>query len=434
MEDTRHSRYRSIYDQLCAMPTVDAHEHLYPEEKRLARKVDIFLLFYQYLAAQLIASGMDPEQVQALESEDVPLDQKWAALSPYLDHVRHNAVARPPFEALKHYFGEDDLTADNYERLTERMRAHNQPGLMEKCLRKHCNIVLALNQNRTMWQTDIFKPILFESRFIGGPDRDGFLAVMLEAAEPQRWALCEDALEGVRTGEPPALPDTLGGFVEVMERLLEVRRDEGMIGVKSIGFKHVPVDKTRAQNAYQYMRAGKASQDDLNALMAHLRDQMWEACGRLGLVGVIHTGVWAGNFADHTTIHPMNVQPVALAHRHTRFDLFHAGTPWAADAGMVARATGNVWLNACWSHLISPVLYEQALDMWIDYVPTNRVIAFGGDYWWNVENVYGALMQAREAIAKVLARRIGEGRWGEATALSVAKRWLHDNPRELYGV
>ena len=422
----------ALSDQLRALPVVDAHEHLHAEAKRVARRVDVFLLFYQYLAAQYICAGMPPERAQALEREDVPLDEKWSILAPYLDLVRHNAMARPPFEALRHYFGEDDLTAGNFERLTERIRAHNQPGLFERCLREDCHIVAVLNQNRTMWQTALFYPILFESRFIGGPDRVGFQAVVAEAADPDRWALCEDALGGV--DEALLLPATLGGFVEAMEALLERRREEGMIGVKSIGFAPVPVEKTRALAAYQHLRAGHADGDDLAALAAYLRDRMWEACGRLGLVAVIHTGVWAGNYADPTTIRPTNVLPMALAHRHTRFDLFHAGTPSPADAGMVARATHNVWLNLCWSHLISPLLYGQALDLWLDFVPANRVIGFGGDYWWNVENVYGALLQAREAMAQVLARRVRAGSLTEARALQLAQRWLHDNPRDLYNL
>lgn len=405
---------RDLYDQLCAMPTVDAHEHLHAEELRLARKVDIFLLFHQYLAAQYVSAGMPPEHAQALESEDVPLDRKWEYLSPYLNFVRTNSIARPPFEALKRFFDEEDLTKNNYERLTERMRAHSTPGLFERCLKDACGIEVVLNQNRTMWQTELFKPILFESDFIGGSDRASFETVARQVGE--------------------SLPNTLAGFITIMEKLLLLRRQEGMIGVKSIGFERVSVETTEANLAYRHLLAGRADGDDVRALSHYLRDRLWDACGRIGLVAVVHTGVWAGNYADHVTIRPTNVLPMALAHPDTRFDLFHAGTPWPADAGMVARGSHNLWLNLCWSHLISPTQAEQALNLWLDYVPANRVFAFGGDYWWNVENVYGALMQCREIVAKVLAKRVAEGQFDEARALWIVRRWFHDNPREAYAV
>ncbi len=335
-------------------------------------------------------------------------------LSVAVSRFRPHGFHRPPFEALRRFFDEEDLTKDNYERLTEQMRARSTPGLFDRCLKDACNIALVLNQNRTMWQTDLFKPILFETDFIGGNDRDSFTAVAQQAGA--------------------SLPSTLSGFLPIMEKLLQQRHDEGMIGVKSIGFERVVIEPVQANLAYHHLLAGHADGDDVGALSHYLRDRMWEACGRIGLVAVVHTGVWAGNYADHATIRPTNVLPMALAHPKTHFDLFHAGTPWPADAGMVARATHNVWLNLCWSHLISPTQAEQALDLWLDFVPTNRVFAFGGDYWWNVENVYGALKQCREVVAKVLARRVSEGQFDEARALWIAKRMFHDNPREAYSV
>ncbi len=65
-------------------------------------------------------------------------------------------------------------------------------------------------------------------------------------------------------------------------------------------------------------------------------------------------------------------------------------------------------------------------------LPINRVIAWGGDYWWAVENVYGVVMKTREILAEVLASRIARGDFNEARALEIARRWMHDNAREIY--
>ena len=405
---------RNLFNQICLIPTVDAHEHLHAEEMRIARKVDIFLLFHQYLFTQLIAAGMDPKKADGLGSEDMPQDEKWEALAPYLDLVRMCGCARPPFEALKYFFGEDDLTAANYERLNALMRAHNVPGLFDRCLRRACNIVLVLNQNRTMWQNDPFKPILPEDVFIGMRDRAAVEALSREVGA--------------------GVPEILSQFVEHMEALLARRVREGMIGVKGTAFAYTPGDPEAASAAYRRVIAGAADNKDRAALVDFLRDLLYEMCGKLQIVVVKHSGVWAGGWSDHTTIRPTNIIPVAIKHRETRFDLFHAGTPWPEDAGLLGRALPNVWLNLCWSHLISPVLYEQALEVWMDMVPVNRIIAFGGDYWWAVENVYGALRQAREGVARVLARRVQDKRLTETKALEIARRWFHDTPRELYRV
>lgn len=405
---------RSLYEQFCEMPTVDAHEHLHAEEKRLGRKVDIFLLFHQYLFTQLISAGMDPKRASALESEGVSEDEKWNAIAPYLDRVRDCGCARPPYEALRRFFDAEDLTADNYALLSEKMRAHNRRGLFDRCLREACHIVLVLNQNRTMWQNDLFKPILPEDFFIGARSRE--------------------AIEAVAQEMGASVPELLTDYVALMEGLLARRVREGMIGVKGTAYPYEAGDADAASLAYLRILGGEARGGDGVLVTNYLRDVLYDLCGKYDIVVVKHSGVWSGGWADPTNIRPTHIMAVASRHRHTRFDLFHAGTPWPADAGFIARGFPNVWLNLCWSHLLSPVQAAQALDLWLDMAPINRVIAFGGDYWWAVENVYGALMQTREIVARVLARRIREEGMSESRALRIAQCWFHDNPREVYRV
>jgi len=404
----------ALFQQIAQLPTVDAHEHLHAEPLRTSRRVDIFLLFHQYLFTQLIAAGMDPQRAEALGSESEPLERKWESLAPYLELVRTCSCARPPFEALAHYFGESDLTAANYASLSARIQESNRPGLFDRCLRQACNIVLVLNQNRTMWQTEMFRPILPEDVFLAVRDRQ---AIETFAAEDKAG--------------PPA---TLAAYVDMMAARLERRVREGMIGVKGMCYAYRPGQADVAASAYWRVVTGGGSPADTLALTDYLRDQLYTLCGRLGIVVVKHSGVWSGGWADHTNIRSTNIMPVAARHRTTRFDLFHAGTPNPEDAGLIARGFPSVWLNLCWSHLLSPVQSAHALDVWLDLAPVNRFIAFGGDYWWAVENVYGALKQAREIVARVLARRVRDGGITEAKAVDLARRWFHDNPRELYRV
>jgi predicted TIM-barrel fold metal-dependent hydrolase len=405
-------REQALYEQISAMPTVDAHEHLHPEPMRTGRQVDIFLLFHQYLLVDLESAGMDPEAANALGEEAVPLERKWESVAPYLDRVITGSVAGPPLAALRKFFGEEHLTRDNYVALTERMRAHNTPGVYERVLREACNIDTVLNQNLTMWQTDLFRPILFESSFIGTGTRE--------------------SLEEALAGDGRELPSTLDGYVERMEELLTRRKREGMVGVKGYAAAYHPGVAAEAAPAYERLIASKERDGDDQAVVRYLRDRLYEVCARLNLVAVLHSGIWAGNWADIETIRPTHVTALACAHRKTRFDLFHAASPQPADAGFLGRSLPNVYLNSCWSHLLSPRLTLQAWDMWLDMMPINRVMAWGGDYWWAVENVWGALDKVRRMLAELLARRMGRGDFGEARALEIARRWMHDNAREIY--
>ena len=62
----------------------------------------------------------------------------------------------------------------------------------------------------------------------------------------------------------------------------------------------------------------------------------------------------------------------------------------------------------------------------------NKIIGFGGDYALPVEKVYGHLVMAREDIARVLAGRIERGQMTEDQGLTLARKWLFDNPNDLY--
>lgn len=403
---------QALFDAMCEMPTVDAHEHLHSEAMRTERDVDIFLLFHQYLRVDLILAGMAEEDANALEDPEVPLDRKWETFEPAWDLVRTTAVAQAPLAALRRFFDADDITAGNYEALTAKMRANNTEGCYERYLRDACNIVLVLNQNRTMWQTDIFRPILPGPSFIGSGTRQSIIE-----------ACAEDGYEA---------PGSLGGLLEIIEERVRQKKSEGMIGIKGHGFGYTPGSRDDAEWAYPRVMSGDPEPGDREALDAFLIDYILDLCGKLDLVAVQHTGVWAGMGADITTIRPTNIFAKAKAHPNTRFDVFHAGTPQPVDAGFVCRSCPNVYLNGCWSHLLAPQLTKQAYDWWLDMLPINRVMAWGGDYWWAVENVYGVVMTVREILAEVLAARIRAGDFDEARALQIAKRWMHDNPREVY--
>ena len=67
-------------------------------------------------------------------------------------------------------------------------------------------------------------------------------------------------------------------------------------------------------------------------------------------------------------------------------------------------------------------------------MPANKIIVFGGDTFLWVEWALGELVQARENLAAVLAKRIRERLITEERALDLARMMLYENPRNLYGL
>ena len=165
-----------------------------------------------------------------------------------------------------------------------------------------------------------------------------------------------------------------------------------------------------------------------NPLRDLIVDESIRFAGEQDLVVCVHTGYWG----DFRQLDPLHMIPLLERHPTVRFDIYHVGYPWVRQALMLAKGFPNVWLNFCWTHIISPRFAMDALDEAIDLLPANKVLGFGGDYGTPVEKVYGHLVMAREDIARVLAARIARATMTEEQALALAHQWLWENPRELY--
>jgi len=187
--------------------------------------------------------------------------------------------------------------------------------------------------------------------------------------------------------------------------------------------------RDEAASAFDSLRSGAASRLPVpNPLRDYVVDQTIAIATELDMVVCVHTGYWG----DFRTLDPLHMIPILTRHPKARFDIYHVGYPWMREALMLGKGFANVWLNFCWTHIISQKFAMDALDEAIDLVPMNKLLAFGGDYATPVEKVYGHLVMAREDVARVLARRIEDGQMTESQALGLAAKWFVENPIALY--
>ncbi len=100
---------------------------------------------------------------------------------------------------------------------------------------------------------------------------------------------------------------------------------------------------------------------------------------------------------------------------------------------MLAKYFPNVTVDMAWMHAISPEISIRALRDWVDLVPRNKVLGFGGDYQ-VVEKVYGHLLLARENIAGALAGKVEQGAMSHREASAWVRALLWENPRAVYAL
>ncbi len=401
-----------LVDAMAQMPVVDAHEHLPAESERVESDVDVFTLFGHYTHNDLITAGMTREQYDRLQDPSEDLHKRWRVLEPFYYATRHTSYTRAARLAAQRFYGLD-IAADTYDEITARMKAANTPGIYRRVLADACNIRVALTQNGTV--RDDSHELLLPVLPLASVSYAGNAAGLRASAERL-------GLELSRLDDCDA----------IMEAQIAEHSRAG-----NVGYKHASQDllqPTRAEAAREFGAMLCGREHNARVVADWLTHRAMDIVGDAGLPIAVHCGLIWTNWHDYRERHPRHMLPTALAHRDTRFDLYHAGIPWVRETGVLAKGMPNCWLNMCWCHIISQRMSVSTLDEWLDLVPVTKILGFGGDYSRPVEKIYGHLVMAREDIAEVLAGRIERGTMTYTEAVEAARLMLFDNARELYGL
>ena len=166
------------------------------------------------------------------------------------------------------------------------------------------------------------------------------------------------------------------------------------------------------------------------ALQNHMMHALLRLCDQRGLTMQVHTGIQEGNGNVIMDSHPAHLTNCFLEYENTTFDLFHMGYPYTGEIGNLAKNFRNVNIDMCWGHIISPEAARRALTQWLDAVPANKIIGFGGDYCF-VDGVYGHQRLARDNVAGVLAGKVADGSFDLERARQIAHWVFIDNPRRI---
>ncbi|MHC4123174.1 MAG: amidohydrolase family protein [Planctomycetota bacterium] len=410
-----------LLEQMAKMPVVDAHEHLSAEKIRIHEHFDALTFFRQYTRLLMFSAGLDEKTFMKMHDPQQPLDKRFSIFEQYRDLIRFSGPARAAYISLEKFYNEKELTRENFHSITKRMKELYQPGLYHKVLTKTCGIHAAL-QNAPLEEIDfnnkLLRPIPSLWQHWGGFSE-----------------LSDKIIEGNCEFEHP------DEYLEAQSHRLLSLVEKGAVGFKHKTHYYCEPDRQIAIDIFKQLRQGDekvARMDMPNPLCNYLTEGLLKIIAKLDVPVAVHTGIGVpvagpGNsWEDLRQLNCMEMTPFIMRHPDIKFDLFHMGIPSVREMGRIGSSFRNVWLNMCWTHTISPTMAAQALDEWIDQVPANKIIAFGGDVRWPVEKVYGHLVLAREVVAKVLSRRIEAGLINQKQAVYLIERWFNGNARELY--
>ena len=419
---------------------IDGHDHLAPEEKRITGPIDpLHTLFAHYAPSDLVSAGMPVQDLVYIRKHELPLAERWERFSPYWEKIQNTGYARTLNIAVKDLYGVNGITSDTYSELAVKMKQANKKGLYNWILREKAGIDVAILDCECFGERvdevdkSFFAPVSRLEDFLIPRNADDISRLSKKVGKPIH---------------------TLKELVDCFELELERLRPH-IVGLKMAHayYRILQFDKVtffeaeRAFNRIHSQRGfNKGKAEDVYQAKKHMEQLSWEESKPLhdfmihkmiqqgirhGLPIQIHTGLHEGNENIISNSNPVHLVNLFLEYTDARFVIFHGSYPYTGELSVLAKNFPNVYLDMAWLHIISPSATRRALSEWLDTVPGNKIIGFGGDFRF-VEGTYGHLKIARNNIALTLIDKVQNDSYTTKEAISLVRRLLRDNALELY--
>lgn len=413
---------KRLLELLAGMQIIDSHEHLPGEDDRITRKVDFSLFFSHYCRADLTGAGMPYSDLNKFFNADVSIEEKWRLVSPYLHFIEDGSYWRAARIAMEKIYNVKGLSAlADAEKLTEEIRKANEAGLYRRVLKDACNIRITINYRRFPFDPEFFRPVLFVTPYVE------VTKATIRDFENSLNVCCGN----------------LTAYVEAIRERLRKSREQGMIGIKfhlayMRDLQFLPRSTSEAEKVYDRVleegygrRKTPLGYDEIRPLQDYLVHRMIEMADEMDIPVVFHTGL-QGDIDQK----PDDARPTRLwnlPHRYPGVDFvfLHCGMPWVEDAALPAKHFPNVYLDMSWVYLMSPEIAKRAICGYVDLLPANKVIGFGGDYG-VVEKIYGHLILARQALARAFASKMEKDEMSFSQAESWLQAILYENPKRIF--
>lgn len=417
---------KSLRELAAGMTIFDTHEHITQEETRLKKRVDFFHLLSHYTDSDLVSAGMSPQAADNLQNQEIPLEARWRDFAPYWAYTRTTGYGRCMLIAARDLFGIEDINEQTYRLLSERVTAANRPGWYHTVLKEKARIEVCVLDDVPSMNGQPLHP---DPRFFKMVARFDYLINAYRR---------EDLLHIEKiTGVPV---HSLADQEKALQTAVKDRLQEGMVAIKSAlaydrTLQYDQVSRTDAARAFDRLFGSASSKSadpaSQKLLVDYMMHKLIQQAAEHHLPVQIHTGLQTGNWNHIAWTNPSHLSDLLNEYPHVRFDLFHGGYPYCSELATLAKNLPNVYPDLCWLYIISPGVARRALHEWIETVPVNKILGFGGDFC-HVEGAYGHAQMARAGTADVLAEKVENGYLKEEEAASLLERILHLNGRELF--
>ncbi len=410
------ARIRQAID---TMRVVDTHEHLVSLEGiRNSKSLDFMWLFHHYADDDIKSAGMSKPQFNTLLTDSLSIAEKWKIMQPFYEKSFNTGYNRVTALTVDRLFDIKEFNEQSVQVLSDRLKAAYQTDWYKTILQDKCRIDFLINDGQAAKDDPLF--YRYTKRF-------GYF--QLDS---------KDKIDQLAKQQGTTI-HTLDDLVNTLNQEFEKAVQEGITVIKNSTayFRsqyYEDVSRKKAEEVFVHVMESKTtplSPEAAKPLADYLMHRILDLALKYNVPIQIHTGLQAGdgNFIQNSN--PALLANLFLKYRNVKFILFHGGYPYGGELGSLAKNFRNVYIDLCWLYVISPSYSERYLHEWLETIPANKIMAFGGDYE-NVENIYGHLLFAKEVIGNVLIEKVKNRYFSEDEATKVARMMLHDNAVNLF--
>ena len=431
----------SSLDFIQSLKILDTHEHLAGcEVDYLEQRKDILQdILCSYIQSDLISAGMPaPELKRALDVR-LAIQERWNLVSPFWEYVRFTGYAQMASEGIRDLL-DAQLGQESILEIDERYHHLMNDHPYQRIIKEKCGIRLSLLDKMVphpdlgivtnildsdhQVDADFFKCVYHLDNFVFPQVYNEML--FLEQRHNRLICSLDDWVSCCYASIQNAIQKGIVGFKLALayKRSLnfpwvakaEAEQDFQKILRKRKDINWEPVAMQVSKNVQNYL---------LHEIMEFVRESR--------LPVQIHTGLQAGNANIIGNANPLLLNELFIQYPDVSFILFHMGIPFTKEATLLVKMFPNVFMDASWVHVISPHDAINATQEWVEMIPMNKIMAFGGDLS-SLICLYGHQKIARRNLTHALEFKIKEGLLHAKDVQVIASKWLITNPKTIFNL
>lgn len=416
-----------IRERIFGMTIADSHEHLpYREDEPGVWGADFLQEnLKQYYRWDLVSAGLPFETLEYARTGELSIMERWKIVEPYWEYAQNTGYGRAMRLSARDIYGIERIDRSTIEELDKRYReALAAGGRYRKVLKEKSKIVVSILDANLNCDRDYFRSVFRLHPLI----------------LPQTFADFErmEEISGVKA-------TSFGSWLEIAEAALEYALEHGAVALKcALAYEHGlnwgEPNYAAAEREFNELLASRRQYKAAmtlpvvgNAFRDYMMHHTLKLANDRGLTYQFHTGYLSGSGGRLAETNPELMIPLLMRYPDVKFVLMHMAYPYEHTLGAIAKSFQNVFLDMCWAPILAPHGFRNALRDFLDTVPWNKIMTFGGDYR-VLDSVYGHQWLVRDALARVLGDMITEGIVDVEEASRIASATLHDNVIQIFGI